>query len=71
MCNQPSTHAQYPLSHIIIMHPFSSGVMRNITLRAPNTDLKYGDPKFPNEKPVYPQYMCDSRKIALLEFPKL
>ena len=71
MCDQPSAHAQYPLARIIVVHTDLSSVIRNVTLTTPNTNPKYGDPKFPNEKAIYPEYKRDSHKIALLEFPKL
>ena len=70
LCEQPSARAQYPLVRIVEMYPDSSRVICNVTLRAPNTNLKYGDTN-PNEKPVYHTYRQDSRKIALLESPKL
>ena len=56
MCDQPSACAWYPLACIVGTHPDSSEVVRNVTLHAPNTNSKYGDPKFPDEKPVYPTY---------------
>ena len=50
-------------------HPDASGVVHNVTLHASNTNLKYGNPLYPNEEPVQPTFEWEIQKIALLEFP--
>ena len=70
MFNQSSARSQYPLVRIIKTYSDPSGMMRNVTLRAHNTNAKYGNPLFPNERPAHPIYEWDTQKITLLEFPR-
>ena len=64
MMDQKNVRSHYPLARVIEVMPDDHGVVHNLCIRTPKSNIYY-----PKEPAVFRTYVRDHTKVAHVEFP--